>query len=153
MTKILGIDPNIREKILRTYLDKCKMAHFVAFQEWRREVHNEAFDPTFIFRKRQTIGSIDKKLFAGTEDVLALMESMDSPPRKSVAGHAPEHSRVSFVREKKSLGRNPDLLNVISEQTTVDGPPPLVYLPSKEIMQKMIRKATLVKKLEDLDYI
>ena len=131
------------------------MAHFIAFQEWRKEAHNELFDPSFIFRKRQTIGSIDKKLFAGTEDVLALMENMDSPPRRPGGVHATDGSRVSFVKEKKSLGlgRNPDLLAVISEQRVEGGPPPLAYMPSKETMQKMIRKATLVKNLEDLDYI
>ena len=106
--------------------------------------------------KRQSIVGLEKKLFSGTEDILGLLDGAESP-KKAANAHTHEHSRggaAALNREKKSAGaRNPDLMQVFSDEAGGErGPPTVKFVPTKEVMQKMIRKATLVKKLEDLDY-
>ena len=112
MTKILGIDPIVRNKILRLHLDRCRLSHFIAFQEWRREVLGELVGAHKLVVKRQSIASIDKKLFNGTDDIFGMLDGVDSPKKAAANAHALEHSRGSGLhREKKTAAaRNPDLM-------------------------------------------
>ena len=39
LQKIQNIPPEIREGVLKRYLNKCKLKHAYAFFEWRRKRH------------------------------------------------------------------------------------------------------------------
>jgi hypothetical protein len=97
--------------------------------------------------RKQRVQKIERTLLQGTEDILQLIE---------VEGGANlAQSQISPKRQDKKKKKNEDENNAAAQThhkliRQSPNPPVFKYIPPKEIIQRLIRKGTLIKTIADL---
>jgi hypothetical protein len=87
------------------------------------EHHEKLVEP-----RKERVNKIEKQLFTGTEDITQLIEEAASPKKE-------------VVKKKKT-----------KDEDHKNKPPVFQFIPPKDMMHRLIRKATLMKGPEDMDF-
>jgi len=141
--KKLGlIEEAVRDRIIKVYMDKCLIEYFVKFNNWRaKAVGDESarVDPEELEKRQNMLKAKVEKLFKGTDVVVEDGTARPPGQQKQKQGEEGEGSK----HHKKQH----------EEEVDEAGPPPIFLMfPGREVMHRMVVRATQVKKLADLDF-
>ena len=163
------MDSKLINAVLMKYLEKCKVQNALKFFEWRRRIKEQHLDKegqlvlnlrlknlhhhetklfkntdemmNYEFSKGEKVKKLDRTLNPKKEDTISMRGST------SLAKHF--QKRVGMTAEQMGLFKNLD--GNTMDELTRNAPLMFEYVPTKQIMQKLIVKATQINSPKDLE--
>ncbi|CDW87752.1 UNKNOWN [Stylonychia lemnae] len=150
------IDQDVRDKILKIYFEKCTFDYSVKFNQWRIKMHgeNSGVDQESMITRNEMLLQKEQLLFQGTEVVeedqtaaaskLSSGNSGTKSASESIPSSPLRRQRVQTFRYKKGTSTN-------DTRKGSDMPPIFLSMPSREVLHKLVIKATEFKTIDDLN--
>eukprot|EP00347_Sterkiella_histriomuscorum_P006128 403353959 len=145
------LDNDVRDHIIKIYFEKCTFDYSVKFNHWRIKMHgeNSGVDIETMTMRNELLLKKEQLLFQGTE----IVDEDQTAVASRLAQRGSDSANVSPVRRNRGgtfKFKRGGLHQDKESRKISEMPPMFLSMPSREVLHKLIIKASQFKNIEDL---